>query len=94
MGIIIIVWFFCVVLGGVGGNQRKIGAAGGVFICLILGIVGLIIVACSPLIHQPIDTYESKKMPDAADELIKWHNLKEKGIITEEEYETKKKMYI
>lgn len=54
------------------------------------------------LLHYKFDTYKTNSTPQQniinnaqvtsdTDELLKWHELKEKGVITEEEFEAKKK---
>ncbi len=54
------------------------------------------------LLHYKYDTYKTNSAPQQnivnnpqvtsdTDELLKWHELKEKGVITEEEFEAKKK---
>jgi len=73
---------------------------------LLLGVIGLIIVAVSPRVDNEwqqdyeankgiADSYarineETVKKATAADELKKWYDLKEAGAITDAEYESKK----
>lgn len=57
------------------------------------------------LLHYKYDTYKTNTAPQQnivnnsqvtsdTDELLKWHELKEKGVITEEEFEAKKKQLL
>lgn len=42
-------------------------------------------------LNEPAPTVIESNQPSAADELLKWHDLYEKGVISEEEFEQKKK---
>ncbi len=106
MFIIVLVWILCAFLGMAMGKERNIGAAGGFVLGLLLGFIGLIIVAFSPKITSSFEDLQQdyliadsyKKIQEeqiakstAADELKKWHDLKQSGAISEEEFEEKKK---
>lgn len=87
------------------GKERQIGETAGLLIGLFFGVIGIIIILFLPKLpseekaesfRSPIVSYErvaeeKNKNYNTADELIKWHELKEKGVISEEEFEVKKR---
>lgn len=99
--LIILTCVICAVAGYHFGNQRTIGGGAGLLLGLFLGIIGLVIVLVSPRsdteydmeIQRSYDNIEEEKKT-AADQLMKWHELKEKGAITNEEFEEKKKQLL
>lgn len=58
------------------GEQREIGAIAGGFLCLVLGIIGLIIVLVS----------RRKEVLPFNMQILRYKDLFDKGIITETEY--------
>ena len=58
------------------------------FILIILIIIGVIIYAAIKIIAQ--DNTNNKSMKSISDELLKLQNLREEGIITEEEFQRMK----
>lgn len=85
------------------GKRKTIGSTSGALLGFFLGLIGVLIVACYPsdfeseMSNLEYDTQIAQsysKLNEASsspDDLIKWFDLKEKGAITEEEFETQKK---
>lgn len=70
------------------GSKRTIGATLGLLLGVFLGLIGIIIVYCTPKVkEQPFPGFQS---PSKADELQKYKQLLDSGAITEEEYQTQK----
>jgi hypothetical protein len=81
--IILIVVLHSAAFGAAGyfiGAQREMGALPGAFLCLLLGIIGLIVVLVSPR-KNPMRIF---------DELQRYKTWFENGNITETEYENLK----
>ncbi len=104
--VFLIVWILFGVGGYHMGKEKTIGPEGGAALGLILGLLGIIIILCLPArkdvynkdaYDQEIQrSYEKMNEPAvkttaSADELQKWYDLKEKGAITEEEFQQKKR---
>ncbi len=71
------------------GSKRTVGPFVGLLLGAVLGIIGIIIIYCTPRItEQPFYDFaaESRK----ADDLQKYKDLLDSGAITEEEYQTQK----
>lgn len=98
-------WLVLSAIVGAIGGERKIGVAGAFFVSLFLSpLIGLIITISSPrkedekikeeslnLQRQQVETLSSiKNNGSIADELIKLSELKDKGILTLEEFEIQK----
>ena len=72
---------------------REYGIVSGliIFISILIGITGIVYLLGLAKKHHLISKIKNYKKPPNPDELLKWHDLKEKGIITEEEFEEHKK---
>jgi predicted lipid-binding transport protein (Tim44 family) len=92
-------WIILSILAGVLGNERKIGATAAFFISLILSpLIGFIVVIASTK-NETIE-YQEKilnatkeqvvKPTSNLEELEKLHELLQKGILTQEEYDVQK----
>jgi hypothetical protein len=67
--------------------------AGFIVFCIpgiLLGLVIFLITKGS----SPVIDFAPKKKENTADELLKWQQLKEKGAISEEEFQSKKKQLL
>ena len=83
----------CIIV-GIGGSGRQIGFMNSFLICVITTpIIGFIITVLSSKEKEPTQVYvNSDPEPgDYINELEKLHELKEKGILTQEEFEAEKK---
>lgn len=92
-------WILFSFVAGAVGSDRKIGFAGAFFLSLFLSpLVGLIIAFSSQrnspeevIVKNDVPPAESNTgpfvPPSLADELLKLNELKEKGVITAEEFE-------
>ena len=70
------------------GSKRTIGPIVGLLLGAVLGIIGIIIIYCTPRVdEQPFHSFQP---PSKADELQKYKQLLDSGAITEAEYEAQK----
>ncbi len=75
------------------GKDRQIGFNNAFFVTFFLGgVIGLIIVILSKKIDDKPTAIIEKQ--NVADELLKFYELKERGVITEEEFEKQKSKLI
>lgn len=98
--LLLFVWILCGIGGYHMGKNKKMGSGTGLLLGLLLGLIGLIIIAFSAdednfedhdyIIAQSYQKSEEVTHLHAADELQKWHDLKEKGAISAEEFEVRK----
>jgi len=86
---ILIVWFiFCIIVGAIASNRGRSGIGWFFLAFLISPIISLILV----LILSPLKSVQGqiKEPSDIAEEISKLHDLKTKGILTEEEFNNQK----
>jgi hypothetical protein len=70
------------------GKKRTVGPIVGLLLGAVLGIIGIIIIYCTPRVdNQPFRNFQP---PSNADELQKYKQLLDSGAITEDEYQTQK----
>jgi hypothetical protein len=102
----LIIWILFGVGGYHMGKEKSVGAEGGAALGLLLGLLGIIIILCLPArkdvydkdaydqeierSYQKINESSAEKVA-TADELHKWFELKQKGAITDEEFQLKKR---
>jgi hypothetical protein len=77
-------------VGAAVGKERRIGYNNGFYAAYFLGIIGLIIVFASKRLDDQSAILVGKLPNSNADELLKFYELKEKGVITEEEFQQQK----
>jgi uncharacterized membrane protein len=71
------------------GSKRTMGPIVGMLLGAVLGIIGIIIIYCTPRVKfQPFYNFQAESRK--ADELQKFKQLLDSGAITEEEYQTQK----
>ncbi|PWK27213.1 putative oligomerization/nucleic acid binding protein [Arcicella aurantiaca] len=90
-------WFVFTILVGILGTYRKIGGAGAFFLSLFLSpLIGVIFTLASEKLtdiaykESMLKSVDEAKKANNLTDLEKLHELKEKGILTEEEYQEKK----
>jgi uncharacterized membrane protein len=94
--VIAVFWIICSFAFAAMGSEREIGFWPSFFICLLLSpVIGLIIILVSKtkateLKAEPV-LAEEKGNQSTADELLKFKDLFDKGVITQEEFDTQKK---
>src|SRR5690242_3618948 len=86
----LIIWIICLYVANAQGKKRTIGGGPAVLLTFFLSLLGLLIVVCFPLKSDKPEM-AAQTGNSAADELLKWSNLKASGAITESEYEQKKR---
>jgi hypothetical protein len=91
--IIIILIILCIyilfpVWGYIEGKKRSVGPVGGLLLGAILGIIGIIIVYCTPRVDQ--QALHGFQPLSKAEELQQYKQLFDSCAITEDEYETQK----
>jgi hypothetical protein len=78
----------CPIWGYRAGAKRSIGAVGGLFLGLFLGLLGILIIYCTRRVDQkPLYNFPGSS---PADELQKYKQLFDSGAITEAEYVAQK----
>ena len=87
--------FLCGIICSIMGEHKKWGQVTCGLLGFLLGIIGLLIVAVSDSIKEPltIAPVNPSKL-SKVEELEKWFDLKEKGVITEAEFTAKKNSLI
>ncbi len=88
--IILCIYVLFPIWGYIEGKKRSVGAIGGLLLGAILGVIGIIIIYCTPKVQEPQPLYDFQAESRKADELQKFKDLLDSGAITEEEYQTQK----
>lgn len=83
----LICWFGCGAIAASIGGKKTCGKKRGFWFGFLLGIIGIIIVSLYNNIEPETEIDTNKN----AEELLKWNSLREKGVISEEEFLQKKK---
>lgn len=84
-----VIIFISIITGLIGshlGAKKQMGAMWGFFCGALCNVVGLSIIVAS----QNKDANHLNVQTSKADELEKWHNLFQTGVITQNEFEQKK----
>lgn len=79
----VVVWLICAICCSIIARKKGRSAVGWFFCGFFFGLIGLIIVCCLSSIKPNV--------APAADEILKFKQLLDAGVITQEEFEQKKK---
>lgn len=83
----LIIWLLFALWGYNAGSKRRIGSGMGLVLGLILGFIGVIIVLVSP----KLDDQQARSSEPVSDQLKKYKDLLDSGVITQTEFDNQKK---